>query len=132
MSSEMHEMLKTAFSGNAIGIKHTSERFLNSNMGKLQLKVLTLQVFHTKVTAGNFEEVCKIINKGQLSTISNTFLCEMKVRQVMSNIMSMLVSFLTLQAVYQESAPPGQTDNQHYCWEILKHVQEQVSQTHQE
>jgi hypothetical protein len=43
-ASEMHEMLKTAFSGNAMERTQTLSYLLNSNVGKLWLKIVSIQL----------------------------------------------------------------------------------------
>jgi hypothetical protein len=75
--SEMQEMLKTAFSDNAIGRTQTFEWYSQFKHG--------------------------------------------------FNIKSMLVIFFDCEGiVHQEFVPPGQTVNQHYNMEVLKHLREQV------
>jgi hypothetical protein len=44
-------------------------RFLHSNVGKLQLKIVSAQVVPSQVTHNNVEKVCKIINEDCQSTI---------------------------------------------------------------
>jgi hypothetical protein len=82
-ASEMHGMLKTAFSDNAMGRTQTFEWFSQFNSG--------------------------------------------------SNIKSMLVIVFDCEGIdHQEFVPPGQTVNQNYHLEVLKHLREQVHQNHLE
>jgi hypothetical protein len=52
----MHQMFKTAFGDNAMGRTQTFECFFISNVGKIRLKIVSIQVIPPEVTQTKCEE----------------------------------------------------------------------------